>query len=275
MYQIKEKIKLNETVDLMKIHAPLVCKNAKPGQFIILMVHDEGERIPLTILEAKGDLVTIIYQKLGHTTKLLSTLNKGDYISDFVGPLGMPSHIRKIDKLLAVAGGIGAAPIYPQLKAYYQQGTKIDLVLGAKSQDYLLLQKEFEGICENIYYCTDDGSKGRKGFVTDEIKELLHLNTYDHAVAIGPLIMMKHVVMLNKQHDLHTDVSLNPIMIDGTGMCGNCRVTINNQTFFACVDGPDFLGDDVDFDELLVRQNMYQKEEHECNLERIYHERKN
>lgn len=270
MYLIKEKVSLNETVDLMKIKAPLVARNAQPGQFIILMVNEEGERIPLTIMETNGDLVTIIYQKVGFTTKLLGTKEKGDYISDFVGPLGMPSHIHNVKTLLAVAGGIGAAPIYPQLKAYHKQGTKIDLVLGAKNKEYLLLQKEFEAICEHVYYTTDDGSFGHKGFVTDVVKDLLEKKQYDQAVSIGPLIMMKHVVRLNETKDLLTDVSLNPIMIDGTGMCGNCRVTIASKTYFACVDGPDFPGNEVDFDELLVRQNMYHEKEHECHLKDVY-----
>lgn len=270
MYQIKDKIKLNETVDLMKIEAPLVAKNAKAGQFIILITDEEGERIPLTIVDVDGDIVTIIYQKLGFSTKQLGTFQIGDSLHDFVGPLGMPSHIHKVDRLLAVAGGIGAAPLLPQLKEYHKQGTKIDLIIGARNKDYLILLDEFESICEHVYATTDDGSYGQKGFVTDKAKELLEMNTYDQAVTIGPLIMMKYVVLQNKKYNLKTDVSLNPIMIDGTGMCGNCRVSIGGKTFFACVDGPDFPGDDVDFDELLVRQDMYKEKEHNCNLDRYF-----
>jgi NAD(P)H-flavin reductase len=268
MYLIKEKVTINETVDLMSIEAPLVAKNAKPGQFIILMVNPEGERVPLTIVETKNDDVVIIYQKLGYTTKLLGTKEAGDFISDFVGPLGKAAHIHECDHLLAVAGGIGAAPLLPQLREYSKRGTKIDLVIGAKSFEYLILLDEFEKVCENVYCCTDDGSYGHKGFVTQKAEELLLEKKYDQAVTIGPLIMMKNVVLLHKKYNLKTDVSLNPIMIDGTGMCGNCRVSIGGKTFFACVDGPDFPGDEVDFNELLVRQNMYKKEEHTCNLER-------
>lgn len=270
MYQIKEKVKINETVDLMSIEAPLVARNAKPGHFIILMVEPEGERIPLTIVEIKNDDVVIIYQKLGFTTKLLGTKEVGDSLSDFVGPLGKAAHIHKCEHLLAVAGGIGAAPLLPQLREYSKRGTKIDLVIGAKSKEYLILLDQFKEICENVYCCTDDGSFGHKGLVTQKAEELLKEKKYDQAVTIGPLIMMKYVVLLHKKYNLNTDVSLNPIMIDGTGMCGNCRVSIGGKTFFACVDGPDFPGAEVDFEELLVRQNIYKKEEHKCNLERYY-----
>ena len=267
MYKILDKKELNDNVDRMKIHAPLVARNCKPGHFIILRVADLGERIPLTVVEHDENTVEIIYQKLGYSTKLLGTKSIGDSISDFVGPLGECANIHDVNSILAVAGGVGAAPIYPQLKAYYDKGVSIDLVLGARNKEYLILVDEFKEICSNVYLCTDDGSLGFKGFVTDKAMELLDSNTYDHAIAIGPLVMMKHIVDLNKKYNLQTDVSLNPIMIDGTGMCGNCRVSIGGKTFFACVDGPDFPGEEVDFDELLARQDYYKEEEHICNLE--------
>ena len=267
MYRILKKKELNKLVDQMTIDAPLVAKNCKPGHFIILRVNEDGERIPLTVVDHDETTVDIIYQKLGYTTRLLGTLDVGDSISDFVGPLGEAIELHECKKLLAVAGGVGAAPIYPQLKAYYDAGVNIDLVIGAKSKEFIILKDEFSAICNNVFICTDDGSLGYKGFVTGKMEELLVNNTYDQSIAIGPLIMMKHVVELNKKNNLLTDVSLNPIMIDGTGMCGNCRVSIGGKTFFACVDGPDFPGEEVDFDELLARQNYYHDEEHICNLE--------
>lgn len=274
MYEILDKNELNKDVDRITISAPLVAKNCKPGHFIILRVNDEGERIPLTIVDHSETTVDIIYQKLGYSTKLLGTKSVGDTISDFVGPLGESADIHEIDSLLAIAGGVGAAPLYPQLKAYHEQGVNIDLVLGARSEEYLILVDEFNEICDNIYLCTDDGSVGFKGFVTDKVKDLLEINSYDHSISIGPLVMMKFVVMQNKKYNLKTDVSLNPIMIDGTGMCGNCRVSIGGKTYFACVDGPDFPGEEVDFDELLARQDYYKEEEHVCNLELKLNEKK-
>lgn len=269
MYQILKKEKLNQTVDLMVIKAPLVAKNAQPGQFIILRVDENGERIPLTIVNTNNDDVTIIYQKLGYSTKLLGTLKVGDYVHDFVGPLGKATHIHDVKTVLAVAGGVGAAPLLPQLREYHNKGVKIDLVLGARSEEFLILKNEYKNICDNVYFSTDDGSFGEKGLVTDIQRRLLETNSYDQGIAIGPLIMMKYVVLLNKEYNLKTEVSLNPVMIDGTGMCGNCRVSIAGKTFFACVDGPDFPGDEVDFDELIVRQDYYKKEEHDCNLEKV------
>ncbi|MGD9964843.1 MAG: sulfide/dihydroorotate dehydrogenase-like FAD/NAD-binding protein [Candidatus Izemoplasmatales bacterium] len=266
MYEILDKQELNKDVDLFEIKAPLVAKNTKAGNFVIIRVDKSGERIPLTIVENTKDTITIISQKVGFSTKLLSKKNIGDSLEDVVGPLGLPVKIKKAKKLLAVAGGVGAAPLYPQVKAYYDMGTKIDLVIGAKSIDHLLLIDKFKEITENIYFSTDDGSIGKKGFVTDVLKELLQKETYDFSVAIGPLIMMKNVVEINNKYQLKTAVSLNPIMIDGTGMCGNCRVSINGKTYFACVDGPDFEAEGIDFDELLNRQSYYKHEEHKCNL---------
>lgn len=274
MYKIIAKKKLNKTVDQLTIEAPLVAKNTKAGNFVILRVDEIGERIPLTVVDHTETTVDIIYQKLGYTTELLGTKKTGDYISDFVGPLGEPIHLHDVKSVLAIGGGIGAAPLYSQIKAYFNKGVSVDLILGARNKEYLILLDEFDKICNNIYICTDDGSKGYKGFVTDMAKKILEKQKYDHCITIGPLIMMKYVVMQNKKFNLKTDVSLNPIMIDGTGMCGNCRVTIAGKTYFACVDGPDFPGEEVDFDELLVRQDYYKDEEHVCNLELKLNENK-
>lgn len=269
MYKIIDKKILNKDVELMVIDAPLVAKNAKPGHFVIIRVDEVGERIPLTIVEINKNNVSIIYQKLGYSTKLLSTKEIGESISDIVGPLGKASHIRDVKRVIGVAGGVGAAPLFPQLKEYANRGIKVDLVLGGRTKDHLLLVDKYEEFCDNIYFSTDDGSKGIKGFVTDVLKKLYETKKYDHSVVIGPLVMMKNTVLLNEKWNIPTDVSLNPIMIDGTGMCGNCRVSIKGKTFFACVDGPDFNSDGVNFDELIARQSMYKKEEHVCNLDKV------
>ncbi len=269
MYEITEKKVLNKDVDLMIINAQLVARNAKPGHFIILRVDDEGERIPLTITDIDGDNVSIIYQKLGFTTNLLGTLNVGDSLSDFVGPLGKAAHIRDVKNVLGIAGGVGAAPLLPQLREYAKRGVKVTLVIGARSEEHLILLDKYREFCDDIHIATDDGSVGTKGFVTDVLMNLYKDRKFDHTIAIGPLVMMKFVVLLNKKFNHKTDVSLNPVMIDGTGMCGNCRVSIGGKTFFACVDGPDFPGEEVDYDELIARQSYYTKEEHECNLKLV------
>jgi ferredoxin--NADP+ reductase len=273
MYTIVEKQVINQDIDLMVIDAPLVARNAKPGHFIILRVEDDGERIPLTIASIHDNLVTIIYQKMGYSTKLLGEKEAGDTIADFVGPLGKAAHIREDKKhVIGVAGGVGSAPLLPQMRAYHEQGIKTSVILGARSKDYIILRDEYEKICDHIYITTDDGSLGDKGLVTDTLKPLLEKDdTIDHVIAIGPVIMMKFTAMMAKEHKRSVDVSLNPIMIDGTGMCGNCRVTIGGKTFFACIDGPDFPGEDVDFDELMSRQSYYKKEEHDCYM-RLKHE---
>ncbi len=270
MYKIIKKVTLNKDVDLMEIEAPFVSKNAQPGHFLIIRIDEQGERIPLTIVDNTDTTVTIIFQKLGYSTNLLSKLNVGDFLSDVVGPLGKPSHIREVKRVLGVAGGVGAAPLYPQLKEYAKRGVKVDLVIGGRTKDHLLLVDEYKEFCDNIYYATDDGSKGTKGFATDAIMKIVNDgNEYDHSVVIGPLIMMKNTVMLLDRLQIPSDVSLNPIMIDGTGMCGNCRVSINDETFFACVDGPDFPSKGINFDELMTRQDYYKKEEHICNLKLV------
>ncbi|MDD3712504.1 MAG: sulfide/dihydroorotate dehydrogenase-like FAD/NAD-binding protein [Candidatus Izemoplasmatales bacterium] len=266
MYEILEKQELNNDVDLFKIKAPLVAKNTKPGNFVIVRVDKLGERIPLTIVENDSESITIISQKVGFSTKLLSKKEKGNFIEDVVGPLGEAIRIKNVNHLIAVAGGVGAAPLYPQLKSYHAHGTKIDLIIGARDKDHLLLMDKFREVCENIFITTDDGSAGQKGFVTDVLKAKLKEKTYDFSITIGPLIMMKNVVLINKEYNLPTDVSLNPIMIDGTGMCGNCRVSINGKNHFACVEGPDFSAEGIDFDELISRQRYYKDKEHICNL---------
>jgi len=266
MYQILEKRALNTDVDWMVIKAPLVAKNAQPGHFVILRVDEVGERIPLTIVEHTDSTITIIYQKLGFSTMKLGELGIGDTIHDLVGPLGRPTHIRDVSSIIAVAGGVGAAPLYPQLRAYKAKGVNIELVLGARDKSHLILLNEYRALCNEVHVCTDDGSFGTKGFVTVLLERILQEKTFDHSIAIGPLIMMKNVVALNDSFGLATDVSLNPIMIDGTGMCGNCRVSIHGETYFACVDGPDFPADGINFDELIVRQNYYHDQEHVCSL---------
>ncbi|MBU9889803.1 MAG: sulfide/dihydroorotate dehydrogenase-like FAD/NAD-binding protein [Candidatus Omnitrophica bacterium] len=270
MYTILEKRSLNNNVEEMVIRAPYVARHCEPGQFIILRVDEEGERVPLTIAaydRAKGS-VSIIYQVAGFTTRKLSEKNAGETITDFVGPLGKPTELHPLKRVIGIGGGVGAAPLYPQLKKLHEMGTSVDLILGARSKDLIILEDKFSQFCKNIYVTTDDGSYGMKGLVTDKLKALVEAGEkYDEVIAIGPVIMMKFVSLLTKPWNLKTSVSLNPIMIDGTGMCGGCRVTVGGQTKFACVDGPDFDGHQVDYDELMRRQGMYKDEEaHACKI---------
>ncbi len=272
MYKILDKKILNNDVEKMEIHAPFVAKKCRAGQFIIVMVDEEGERVPLTIADydREKESITIIYQKVGYSTKLLGQKNVGDSIFAVAGPLGKAIKHIKGKRIVGVAGGVGAAPIYPQLKEYKELGFQVDLILGARNKDYIILKEELEKVVDNFYICTDDGSLGRKGFVTDMLKELIAQDDeIDEVISIGPLRMMKAVVDITKEHNIRTSVSLNPIMIDGTGMCGGCRLTYGDETKFACVDGPDFDGFLVDFDELIARQGMYKKkeEEHICRLD--------
>lgn len=270
MYKIIEKKAMNSQVELMVIHAPYVARKCEPGQFIILRVDDDGERIPLTIADydREAETVTIIYQVVGYTTKLLSMKKVGDYINDFVGPLGKATELKKHKRVLGIGGGVGAAPLYPQIKKLKEMGVEVDVIIGGRSEEYIILEDEFNEICNNLYFATNDGSKGIQGFVTDVLNDLLDKgNEYDEVIAIGPLIMMKAVVGITKPLNIPTAVSLNPIMIDGTGMCGGCRVTVGGETKFACVDGPDFDGLLVDFDECMRRQSFYkEKEDHICRL---------
>ena len=265
MYKIVKKQTLNNAVELMEIHAPFVARKCEPGQFIIIRVDEDGERIPLTIADydREKETVTIIYQVVGCSTDLLSKKQEGDYVQDFVGPLGVPAVLeKKENKVIGVAGGVGAAPLYPQLRKLAAMGTKVDVIIGGKSAEYVLLADQFKEFCENVYIATDDGSLGTKGFVTTVLQDLLDKGeVYDECIAIGPLIMMKNVVNVTRPLNLHTMVSLNPIMIDGTGMCGGCRVTVDGETKFACVDGPEFDGHLVDFDQAMKRSRMYKTQE--------------
>lgn len=254
----------------MVVLAPYVARHCEPGQFIILRVDDEGERVPLTIAEynaAKGT-VSIIYQVVGYSTRKLSDKKTGEFIADFVGPLGKATELHAHKRVVGIGGGVGAAPLYPQLKKLSNMGTEVDLILGARSKDLIILEEKFRTFCKSIHITTDDGSYGTKGLVTDKLKELVEKgNRYDEVIAIGPLIMMKFVSLLTKQFGLKTSVSLNPVMVDGTGMCGGCRVTVGGETKFVCVDGPDFDGHQVDYDELMRRQGMYKEEEsHACKI---------
>jgi ferredoxin--NADP+ reductase len=270
MYRILRKEKLAPGIWLMKVMAPFVARRAMPGQFIILRVKEGGERIPLTIADydRQEGWVTIIFQEVGLTTRLLAKLNEGDSILDFVGPLGRASELDGLKRVLCIGGGVGVAPLYPQIKYLWEKGTSVNVIVGARSKEYLILEKEIRGICNNLYITTDDGSYGRKGFVSDVLKELLdQKNEYDRVIAIGPLIMMKVVSEITRQYGVPTVVSMNPIMVDGTGMCGGCRVTVGGEVRYACVDGPDFDGHLVDFDEAMRRQRMYREEEqHICKL---------
>ena len=269
MYKIVSKKILNSALELMEIHAPFVARKCEAGQFIIIRVDEDGERIPLTIadFDREKETVTIIYQKVGYSSNLLSEKQEGDYVEDFVGPLGVPSPLKYTDKkVIGVAGGLGAAPIYPQLKKLHEMGVKVDVIIGGRSKDFIILEEQFREFCDNVYICTDDGSYGTKGFVTVVLQELLDRGEeYEECIAIGSLGMMKGVVDVTKPVGLHTMVSLNPLMIDGTGMCGGCRVTIDGEMKFACVDGPDFDGFKVDFKECMERQSFFKDKEQEMN----------
>lgn len=275
MYRIVTKRALHETVTLMEVEAPYIAKKAKPGQFIILRVDDDGERVPLTVAgtDPVRGTVTIIYQKVGYTTKRLDCLNEGDGILDFVGPLGTASHLDGMKKVAVIGGGLGVAIAYPQAKALHDMGAEVDVIVGFRNTDLMILMDELKAASTNLYVMTDDGSNGHKGFVTTALEEQLNAGKeYDHVIAIGPLVMMRAVVNLTKPRNIPTVISMNPIMVDGTGMCGSCRVTVGGETKFACVDGPDFDGFEVDWDEAIARGRMYRTEEAEsmerkaCNL---------
>ena len=274
MYKILKKQVLNPTVTLMEIDAPLVAKKAEPGQFIILRVDEMGERIPLTIADydrEKG-VVTIIFQIVGATTEKLNHLNEGDCLHDFVGPLGTPSHVDGLKKVAVIGGGVGCAIAYPIAKKLHSLGTEVHSIVGFRSHDLVILEDQFKACSDKFVMMTDDGSYGKKGLVTNALEELIQSGEqYDEVIAIGPLIMMKFVCKLTKEYGVKTVVSMNPIMIDGTGMCGGCRLTVGGETKFACVDGPDFDGHLVDFDEAMERATMYRDfERHQyeetCNL---------
>lgn len=268
MYKILKKEKLNDAVELMVVHAPMVARKCEPGQFIILRVGEDGERIPLTIadFDREEESITIIYQVVGFSTRALSQLNEGDEITDFVGPLGVPTELHKSNHVIGVAGGVGSAPLYPQLRALANMGVDVDVIIGGREKQYVLWADKFREFCKHVYIATNDGSEGTQGFVTDVLSNLISEGEkFDEVIAIGPVVMMKAVVNVTKPLNIKTMVSLNPIMIDGTGMCGCCRVSVDGKIKFACVDGPDFDGLTVDFDELMSRQRIFKEEEATMN----------
>lgn len=277
MYKILDKVALNPTVTKMVVEAPAVAKKAEPGQFIILRVDEEGERIPLTVADfdrEKGS-VTIIYQIVGATTEKLNHLEIGDSIQDFVGPLGRATETENLKKVAVVGGGVGCAIAYPVAKKLHALGCEVHSIVGFRTKDLVILEEEFRAASDKLVIMSDDGSYGEKGLVTDALKKLIESGeTYDEVITIGPLIMMKFVCRLTKEYGIKTVASMNPIMVDGTGMCGGCRLTVGGETKFACVDGPEFDGHLVDFDEAIARGGMYkpfERKAHEetCNLFRM------
>ena len=273
MFQIVKKRRLHDTVTLMEILAPGVAGKAQPGQFIIFRIDENGERVPLTIAgyDREKGTVTIIFQKVGYSTKRLDSLEEGDSLLDFAGPLGEPSHLEGVQRAAVIGGGLGVAIAYPQAKALHEMGARVDVIVGFRTESLTILKEELENACTDLTIMTDDGSNGAKGFVTDALKAKIESGReYDVVIAIGPMPMMKAVCELTRPYHLKTIVSMNPIMIDGTGMCGGCRVTVGGEIKFACVDGPDFDGHLVDFDEAMKRSRMYRDEEaqadHLCRL---------
>ena len=270
MFKIVHKRVLNPSVVLMDIHAPFIAKKAMAGQFIIFRIDEKGERVPLTIAGYDREMgsITIIFQIVGKTTEHLASLNEGDVLLDVAGPLGIPTHVdENAKKVCVIGGGVGCAIAYPQAKELYDRGLKVDVITGFRNKDIVILEDEFKKTCDNLIVCTDDGSYGKKGFVTDALKDLIEAgNEYDAVIAIGPVPMMKFVCSVTKPYNIKTIVSLNPIMIDGTGMCGGCRVTVGGKIKYACVDGPDFDGHEVDFDELMKRNSTYREQEHNCRM---------
>ncbi len=272
MYQIKRAEMLANNIYLMDVEAPRVAKHCEPGQFVIVKIDEKGERVPLTICDydREAGTVTIVLQTIGASTEKMAHLREGDYFRDFVGPLGCASEFVNEDieelkkkKILFVAGGVGAAPVYPQVKWLHNHGVKADVIVGSKTKDLLILEDEMKAVAGNYYPCTDDGSYGHAGMVTSKIKQLVNEEgkKYDLCVAIGPMIMMKFACLTTKKLEIPTIVSMNPIMVDGTGMCGACRLQVGNEVKFACVDGPEFDGHLVDFDQAMKRQQMYKTKE--------------
>ena len=272
MFPITKAEKLADNIYLMDVEAPRVARACQPGEFVIVKMDEKGERIPLTICDYNREkgLVTIVFQTIGASTYKMADLKAGDAFQDFVGPLGNPSDFVKEDieelkkkKYLFVAGGVGTAPVYPQVKWLHEHGIEADVIMGAKNKELIILEDMMEKVAGNLYVTTDDGSNGRKGMVTEVVKDLVQNQgkKYDVCVAIGPMIMMKFVCLLTKELGIHTIVSMNPVMVDGTGMCGACRLTVGGKVKFACVDGPEFDGHLINFDEAMKRQQMYKTEE--------------
>ena len=274
MYKILEKRDLNSTVTAFVLEAPLIARKVKAGQFVIVKIDEVGERIPLTVAEFDSEkgTITIIFQAVGFTTKRMQFLQVGDYIADVAGPLGMPTEFGEPKKAIVIGGGVGCAIAFPQAKTLHKMGVSVDIIAGFRSKDILILEDEMREVCDNLYITTDDGSYGEKGLVTDVLKRLLSADNYDLVIAIGPIPMMKFVSLATKEFGVKTIVSLNPIMIDGTGMCGGCRVRVGDEVKFACVDGPDFDGHLVDFDGLMRRNTFYREEEnHICRMRGVQH----
>ena len=276
MFQIVRKKELNSAVTLMDIHAPFIAKKAKAGQFIIFRIDEQGERVPLTIAgyDREKGTVTIIFQKVGFATKALGNLNEGDYIRDFVGPLGKPTPVEGKKKVCVVGGGVGCAIALPSAAAFKEAGAEVTVIVGFRSTDIVILEEEFKAVADNLIMMTDDGTYGRHGLVTQPLQEMLEAGEqFDEVLAIGPVPMMKFVCKTTEPFGVHTSVSLNPIMVDGTGMCGGCRVTVGGETKFACVDGPEFDGHKVDFAELMSRNSLYRgreaevAEKHACRMD--------
>lgn len=271
--QIIKKVKLNDSVTKMEIYSPFISKKAEPGEFIILRVNDNGERIPLTIAgyDREKGTITIIFQIVGSTTMLLNNLEENDIICDLVGPLGTKTKTEGLNKVCVIGGGVGCAIAYPVCKKLHQNGCVVHSIIGFRNKDLVILEDDFNSHSDKLIVMTDDGSYGSKGFVTDGLEELIKTNNYDEVIAIGPLIMMKNVVSLTKKYNIKTIVSMNPIMIDGTGMCGCCRLMVGGKMKFACIDGPEFDGFEVDFDEAISRSRSYlnfekSAREKTCNL---------
>jgi len=264
MYRIRKKESLNPTVTRMVVEAPLAARRAQPGQFVILRVDEDGERIPLTIAgyDRKEGTVTIIFQLVGASTMALDRLEEGDFIQDLVGPLGTPSHTEGLNKVAVIGGGVGCAIALPVAQKLHDQGAAVHSVIGFRSRELLILEDEFRACSDRLLVMTDDGSAGEKGLVTDALERLIQEGErYDEVIAIGPLVMMKFVCRLTKEYHIPTVVSMNPLMVDGTGMCGGCRLTVGGKVRFACVDGPDFDGHQVDFDEAIARSGPYREQE--------------
>ena len=275
MFKIVNKKELNASVTLMEIEAPFIAKKAKAGQFIIFRIDEQGERVPLTIAgyDREKGTVTIIFQKVGFATTALGSLNVGDYIRDFVGPLGKPTPVEGKKKVCVVGGGVGCAIALPSAQAFKEAGAEVTVIIGFRSKDIVILEEEFKAVADRLVLMTDDGSYGRHGLVTQPLQEMLESGeTFDEVLAIGPVPMMKFVCKTTEPFGVHTSVSLNPIMVDGTGMCGGCRVTVGGEVKFACVDGPEFDGHKVDFAELMSRNSTYRgreavvKESHACRM---------
>ncbi len=269
MFTIVNKRALNPFVSLMEIEAPLIAAKGRAGQFVILRVNETGERIPLTLADEDPErgTITIMYQKVGKTTELLDTLSVGDAILDVVGPLGRATELEGYRRVAIVGGGVGCAIAYPEAKTAYRLGAQVDMIAGFRSKDIIMLEDELSKVSTRLFVMTDDGSNGNKGFVTAKLQELLDAGErYDAVIAIGPLPMMRAVAQVTKPYGIKTIVSMNPIMIDGTGMCGGCRLTVGGVTKFACVDGPEFDAHEVDWDEAMKRLRQYREQEHECRM---------